>query len=110
MRANLQRTELSDRAIVLRSDAFKYLLCPGSTPFDLIYVAPPQYRGLWADTLRALDERPAWISRYPQGGSGIVVAQIHPREYQDLSLHNLAEYDQRKYGSTVLCFFELIET
>jgi 16S rRNA (guanine(966)-N(2))-methyltransferase RsmD len=107
VRVNLQRTELTDRAIVLRSDAFKYLKHSDPTPFDLIYVAPPQYRGLWTDTLTVLDDYPGWISRYAPGDSGIVIAQIHPREYQELSLHNLVEYDQRKYGSTVLCFFEL---
>ena len=102
IRANLQHTRLADRATVLRADAFKYLTGPIEAPFDLIYVAPPQYKGLWSDALRALDARPAWLSKR----SGIVVAQIHPREYQDLLLHNLVEYDQRKYGSTLLCFYE----
>ncbi len=106
VRANLQHTRLADRAVVLRADAFKYLAGPIETPFDLIYIAPPQYKGLWAEVLRALDARPAWLSSTPGGGSGIVVAQIHPREYQDLPLHNLVEYDRRKYGSTLLCFFE----
>lgn len=109
VRANLQHSRLADRAIVLRADAFKYLSSPIESPFDLIYVAPPQYKGLWADALRALDARPAWLSIYPEGDSGIVVAQIHPREYQKLPLELLAEYDQRKYGSTLLCFYELVK-
>lgn len=109
VRANLQQTRLADRAIVRRGDAFKYLAGPIETPFDLIYVAPPQYRGLWAAVVRDLDKRPAWLSRYPQGDSGIVVAQIHPREYQNLSLATLVEYDRRKYGSTLLCFYEVAE-
>jgi 16S rRNA (guanine(966)-N(2))-methyltransferase RsmD len=109
VRANLQHTRLADRANVLRADAFKYLASPVESPFDLIYVAPPQYKGIWADALRALEARPAWLSTYPEGDSGIVVAQIHPREYQDLPLDNLVEYDQRKYGSTLLCFYELVE-
>jgi 16S rRNA (guanine(966)-N(2))-methyltransferase RsmD len=109
VRANLQHTRLADRANVLRADAFKYLASPVESPFDLIYVAPPQYKGIWADALRALEARPAWLSAYPEGDSGIAVAQIHPREYQDLPLDNLVEYDQRKYGSTLLCFYELVE-
>jgi 16S rRNA (guanine966-N2)-methyltransferase len=110
LRENLQHTRLADRAIVLRTDAFKYLSGPIEVPFDLIYVAPPQYKGLWADALRAIDRCPAWLSTYPEGEGGIVVAQIHPREYQDLALENLLEYDQRKYGSTLLCFYELAES
>jgi 16S rRNA (guanine966-N2)-methyltransferase len=109
VRANLQRTRLADRAVVLHTDAFKYLAGPDQLPFDLIYVAPPQYKGLWAEALHVLDVRPAWLSNDPELGSGIVVAQIHPREYQELPLHNLVEYDQRKYGSTLLCFYELVE-
>jgi 16S rRNA (guanine(966)-N(2))-methyltransferase RsmD len=107
IRANLQHTRLAERAIVLRADAFRYLVGPLDIPFDLIYVAPPQYRGLWAAALQALDSRPAWLKRYPQGESGILVAQIHPREYQDLPFDHLIEFDQRKYGSTLLCFYEL---
>ena len=110
VRENLQHTRLADRAIALRADAFKYLLGPIEAPFDLIYIAPPQYRGLWADALRALDRCPGWLSTYPEGESGIVVTQIHPREYQDLALENLTEYDRRKYGSTLLCFYELVES
>jgi 16S rRNA (guanine966-N2)-methyltransferase len=106
VRANLQHTRLDDRAIVLRADAFKYLAGSVQAPFDFVYVAPPQYKGLWAEALHALDVRPAWLSNDPELGSGIVVAQIHPREYQELPLHNLVEYDQRKYGSTLLCFYE----
>jgi 16S rRNA (guanine(966)-N(2))-methyltransferase RsmD len=109
VRANLQQTRLADRAVARRGDAFKYLAGPIETPFDLIYVAPPQYRGLWVAAVRDLDKRPAWLARYPHGGSGILVAQIHPREYQDLSLATLVEYDQRKYGSTLLCFYEVAE-
>lgn len=107
IRANLEHTRLADRAIVLRADAFKYLSGAIEAPFDLIYIAPPQYQGLWAEALWALDDLPAWLSTYASGASGIAVAQIHPREYKELSLHNLIEYDRRKYGSTLLCFYEL---
>jgi 16S rRNA (guanine966-N2)-methyltransferase len=68
-------------------------------PYDLIYVAPPQYHGLWAEALRALDSSPLVAER------GIVVAQIHPKEYSDLALAILELFDRRKYGSTLLCFY-----
>jgi len=37
---------------------------------------------------------------------GWAIAQIHPVEYQTLNLVNLIEFDQRKYGSTILVFYE----
>jgi len=38
--------------------------------------------------------------------SSEIIAQIHPREYLDLELKNLVQFEQRKYGSTLLLFFE----
>ena len=35
-----------------------------------------------------------------------VIAQIHPREYKQLELGELMEFDQRKYGATKLIFYE----
>lgn len=34
-----------------------------------------------------------------------IIVQIHPREYLEPELTNLAEFEQRKYGSTVLVFY-----
>jgi len=33
------------------------------------------------------------------------VVQIHPKEYEELELEALELADQRKYGSTMLCFY-----
>ncbi|MBI5302589.1 MAG: RsmD family RNA methyltransferase [Chloroflexi bacterium] len=69
------------------------------TPFDLIYIAPPQYKELWSETLKTLDTREVLAP------DGILVAQIHPKEYTELALTQFELYDQRKYGSTMLCFY-----
>jgi 16S rRNA (guanine966-N2)-methyltransferase len=106
VRQNLQHTRLLERATVLRGDAFEFLAGAIGGPFDLIYIAPPQYHGWWCQVLEILDAQPALLNHMSEEG-GIAVAQIHPREYQALSLHNLIEYDQRKYGSTQLCFYGL---
>jgi 16S rRNA (guanine(966)-N(2))-methyltransferase RsmD len=101
---NLRATGLAERAMVKRSDVFKFLEQTPPQPYDLIYVAPPQYRQWWSDTIHRLDQNlDAWLS-----ADGIIVAQIHPVEYADLSLQNLILYDDRKYGSTLLCFYERI--
>ncbi len=108
IRANLETTRLADRARVVRLDVFKFIRHPHPVPppsptgeekYDLIYIAPPQYKGLWAETLVTLDKSALLAER------GIVVAQIHPKEYKELALTNLELFDQRKYGSTMLCFY-----
>jgi 16S rRNA (guanine966-N2)-methyltransferase len=99
IRANLDTTRLADRARIIRLDVFKFLRRGGTEKFDLIYVAPPQYKGLWAETLRMLDDSTLLAER------GIVIAQIHPKEYAELALTQLDLFDQRKYGSTALCFY-----
>ena len=100
---NLRATGLGQRAQVVRSDVFIYLRNDPSAGFDFIHVAPPQYKNLWADTLTTLDTRPAWLNP-----DGVAIAQIDPREFTELSLQNLTLVDKRKYGSTLLCFYERI--
>lgn len=103
IRANLAHTGLAPRGQVKKADVFNYL-ARAPRPFDYVYVAPPQYKGLWADTLRLLDQHPGWLHE-----DGWTIAQIHPREYEDLTLHNLTQFDQRTYGSVLLCFYQLAE-
>ena len=73
--------------------------------FDLIYVAPPQYLGLWVDIMKVLDADPAAFLE-PEG---LVVIQINPKEYGDEKFQNLILSDKRKYGNTLLCFYEMEE-
>jgi len=99
---NLRSTGLAERAFVKRGDAFKFLTQPPAAPFDLIYIAPPQYQEMWVAVVKTVDEQlPQWL--LPDGA---VIVQIHPTEYQELSLQSLILYDERKYGSTLLCFYE----
>jgi len=101
IRTNLKRTDLEARAQVVRADVFKFLAEPPQ-PFDLVYIAPPQYQGLWSQTLRTLDAQPEWLDPH-----GLAVVQIFPKEMEPLPLTSLQLADQRKYGSTLLCFYEL---
>jgi len=97
---NLQHTRLADRAHVVRGDAFKYLRRQNIGPFDLIYVAPPQYKGLWLDALKIIDARPELLTP-----DGQVIVQIHPMEHEALDLENLKLVDTRRYGSVRLDFY-----
>lgn len=101
IRHNLEHTRLADRADVIRADAFRLLNGAPAGAFDYIYIAPPQYHGLWSKALLALDASPSWLNP-----DAWVVAQIHPRESEPLSLTHLVQFDERKYGSTLLCFYE----
>ena len=99
---NLRMANFTDRALVKRLDAFKYLAQSPPQPFDLVYIAPPQYQQMWAKAIQILDQQlNEWL--LPDGA---VIAQIHPIEYQNLELQKLVLYDERKYGSTLLCFYE----
>ncbi|MFW6068765.1 MAG: 16S rRNA (guanine(966)-N(2))-methyltransferase RsmD [Chloroflexota bacterium] len=98
---NLTATRLQDGAEVRRTDAFTYLRTVDFEPFDYIFVAPPQYRGIWKRVMLRLDEDP---DRF-LNERGIIVVQIDPKEHEQLSLKRLTLIDRRTYGNTMLCFY-----
>ncbi len=100
IRKNLQTTLLKANARVIKSDAFRILETFQNECFDYIYVAPPQYQGIWKQAMQFIDKNSLIIE-----DDGWVIVQIHPSEYEDLSLSTLVEFDQRKYGSTRLVFY-----
>jgi len=103
---NLAHTRLADRARVVRADVFDFLDVAGGTTeaFEYVYIAPPQYRGLWVRTLEALDASPGWLT-----DDGWVIVQIHPREYEELAAKHFMLFDQRRYGGVMLCFYAKIQ-
>jgi 16S rRNA (guanine966-N2)-methyltransferase len=102
IKANLQTTGFEGQAEIRRGDAFSMLAATPDRPFEYAYIAPPQYKEMWSKAVLALDNNPGWLS---DEGAWVIV-QIHPREYQELTLKNLEKFDQRKYGSTLLVFYE----
>jgi 16S rRNA (guanine(966)-N(2))-methyltransferase RsmD len=101
IQANLSVTELEDRSTIVRADVFKYLE-GAPEPYDFIFVAPPQYRGWWIQALHQIDQQPAWLRE-----DGWVIVQINPTEYEEVALSNLVLFDQRTYGSVMLCYYAL---
>ncbi len=105
IKENLASTGLLDGAKVIHADAFKYLSQASPHPFDYIYIAPPQYKGMWERALEEIDRLLEWLSE-----DGWVIVQIHPVEYvprgESLPLNTLIEFDQRHYGSTLLVFYQ----
>ncbi len=101
IKANLEVTNFAKAATVIHGDALTYLQAEPTAGFDYIYIAPPQYAELWIKALRLVEVQPAWLN--PDGWA---VVQIDPKEYAEQALENLALVDQRKYGNTLLCFYE----
>jgi 16S rRNA (guanine966-N2)-methyltransferase len=101
IKVNLEITGFSSHAEVRRGDTFAMLSTAPDREFDYIYIAPPQYKEMWSKALTLLDANPGWLGDNPE-----VIVQIHPREYKELDLHTLMEFEQRKYGSTLLVFYE----
>jgi 16S rRNA (guanine966-N2)-methyltransferase len=98
---NLATCSFSKQAEVRRGDAFAMLRGTPEREFEYIYIAPPQYKGMWSQALRLVDENPGWLAT-----TGEVIVQIHPREYENIELTNLQNFEERKYGSTLLLFYE----
>ena len=101
IRFNVEHCGFSNQAEIRRGDAFTMLSKGADAQFDYIYIAPPQYKEMWEKALELVDEELNWLSE-----DGWVVVQINPREYKKLALENLEEIEQRKYGSTLLIFYE----
>lgn len=101
IRQNLHHTRLIERAEVRAGDVFRMLRQSPSEPFDLLFLAPPQYRGLWSRALLALEASPLWWH-----SESLIIVQIDPSEHEEIELRRLAEGDRRRYGNTALCFFQ----
>jgi 16S rRNA (guanine(966)-N(2))-methyltransferase RsmD len=107
IRENLQITGLADRAEVLHADAFKFLQAQTTNSqrtYDIIYVAPPQYKDMAARALQLLDSSPL----VPPGG--LVIVQIHPKEREGViavPCTRLRLTNERRYGSTLLMFYRV---
>jgi len=103
VRANLRHCGLEQNAEVIRADAFALLERSADRSFDYVYIAPPQYKGMWARAILTLDAHPTWMS-----DDAWIIVQIHPMEYEVLALTSLVEFDRRRYGSTLLAFYERV--
>lgn len=99
IRKNIELTRVTERAVVRQIDAFHFLRMPSQISYEYIYVAPPQYKGMWIKALELISANPDILSE-----DGWIVVQIDPIELIDYSFENLHEFDRRRYGSTVLLF------
>jgi 16S rRNA (guanine966-N2)-methyltransferase len=99
LRHNLEVTGLAERAEVIGRDAFGYLQ-EAPVPFDVIFVAPPQWHGLWPRAVTLLDREPGWLAP-----GAVAVAQHDPSESVPMDLAHLEPTDERTYGRVRFTFF-----
>lgn len=100
IRANLETTRFTSKAKVVRTDAFAFL--SGKIgPYNLIYVAPPQYKEMWQRAMKQIDDRPELVT-----DDGQVIVQINPIEWVEIAFQHFEVFDTRRYGDTLLIFFE----
>jgi 16S rRNA (guanine(966)-N(2))-methyltransferase RsmD len=104
IRENLELTDLVGKADVVYADVFSVLQKSPDVAFDYVYIAPPQYKGIWLRAVKFLDTSPDWLVE-----DGWIIVQIDPKEYESLRLTNFEEFDQRRYGNTMLVFYERMQ-
>lgn len=103
MRVNVELCGFGPQADIRRADAFTYLAAAPDSAFEYIYIAPPQFKDMWIKALELVDDNIGWLA-----DDGWVIVQIAPSEYRhtEVRLENLEPFDERKYGSTLLVFYE----
>jgi 16S rRNA (guanine966-N2)-methyltransferase len=99
LESNLRKTHLAAKASIVQGDVFDYLR---RTPigFDVLWVSPPQWQGLWSRALSLLDARPGWVEE-----DGVVIVHCDPKEVAELPLAHFERYDIRIYSNVALSFY-----
>lgn len=99
--SNVEHCGFKAQSDIRRADAFAYLSSPPDRAFEYMYIAPPQYQDMWIKALELVDDNIGWLT-----DDGWVIAQIDPKEYKPFEFENIEEFEQRRYGSTLLVFYE----
>jgi 16S rRNA (guanine966-N2)-methyltransferase len=84
-------------------DAFAYLK-NSKRAFDIIYIAPPQYKGLWFSALTMVAERPTLLNP-----KALVILQIDPKEREAVTLNNFVLEKEKQYGNTILLMYRFTD-
>jgi len=100
LKDNIDKTGCQGNARLLKADAFKYLRQEKELRFDYIFIAPPQYHGMWKEALLQLDQEAHLLV-----DDGWIIVQIDPVEDEPVEMANFKEFDSRRYGSTILKFY-----
>lgn len=97
---NLEYISNQNAYNLINTDAFVFFKGCSFSRFDYVFIAPPQYLRMWIKALNIIDENKDLLNN-----DGWIIVQIDPVEYESIKMVNFIEFDQRKYGSTLLIFF-----
>lgn len=101
IRENLEQTRLQQGSEVIQTDSLAYLKRRHVPAFDIVFIAPPQYKEIWKAAVLGLDQNPLHLNP-----DALVIVQIDPVEQETLELAHLELYNERNYGKTTLLFYE----
>lgn len=100
LQKNLSLTKEQEKHDLIHGDAFSILDRDLDRQYDYIFIAPPQYKGMWEEMLLKVDKKPDLLTQ-----NAWVIVQIDPKEFRGQELSVLKEFDTRDYGSTRLVFY-----
>ncbi len=104
LKSNLEKTRFEDKSHILNQDylsAIKKLSLKGLS-FDLIFVDPPYYEGMFENVLKSIQE--SGILKE----DGIIVVE-HDANIKMKDMGKLCIYKEKKYGITMLTLYSLEE-
>lgn len=104
LKSNLKKTKFNEKSHIMNEDYKSVIkkLASRGVKFDLIFVDPPYYRGLFEDVLKSIDESGVLDK------DGIIVVE-HDADIKMKDVGDLCVYKERKYGITMLTFYGLEE-
>lgn len=97
---NIEKTRLTQQARVLNYDAFRFLE-EDRNKYDIIFVAPPQWKNMCQDAMTSLCENIHLLAK-----DGIVITQHDPTENVEVDNTLLVEYDKRVYAGVQFNFYK----
>jgi 16S rRNA (guanine966-N2)-methyltransferase len=104
IKKNLVNLNVTEDTKLKNIDAFSFLRLSDDC-FDIIFLDPPQFKGLWNKALYAVAEKPSIVST-----NGSIIVKFDPSEKQTVSLTDFVLVDERKYGKSMIQHFKKIKT
>jgi 16S rRNA (guanine966-N2)-methyltransferase len=103
IKQNIHMCQLETRCRIIKWDIRKNLACLKSDlRFDLVFIDPPYNSGVIPIVLNHL------LSTQSLSPNARIVVEHGSQESLPEAIHTLMQYDQRKYGQTVLSFYQEI--
>jgi 16S rRNA (guanine966-N2)-methyltransferase len=100
VKANLDELGIRDRAEIIAADAVAFVARPVEQPWRLVFVDPPYASELATRTVLALP-------RASLDDGAVIVIEHDRRNAPPEALGSLLRTDQRRYGDTLLSFYEV---